>query len=213
MNNFDIKSAKYVVFILVICLIFGAVVMNAYKYLPNESSNSAEVMTETSIPGDEEESASAVEEEEEQTEESDVQEVKDEPSSPEFVSEEELPAEAQNESSEELVDENSFEAVVKSAKDLRAEKQFVKAIDKYKQALELADGGEQTALCYEEMSKLYGIVKRYGTALSYAQKAYNTAPSSNRELLIARLYYKLGEVDKANYRVKNILQRDFSLEN
>ena len=212
MNNFDIKSAKYVIFILVICLIFGAVVMNAYKYLPNESSNSAEVIAETSIPGDEEESA-AVEEEQEQIEKSEVQEEKVEPSRPEFVSEEELPAEAKNESSESVVDENSFEAVVKSAKDLRAEKQFVKAIDKYKEALELADGGEQKALCYEEMSKLYGIVKRYGTALAYAQKAYNTAPSSNRELLIARLYYKLGEVDKANYRIKNILQRDFSLEN
>jgi hypothetical protein len=60
------------------------------------------------------------------------------------------------------------------------------------------------------MADVYGIVKRYGTALSYAQRAYNAAPTTSREMLIARLYYKTGEIDKATKRVNNILQRDFS---
>ena len=56
------------------------------------------------------------------------------------------------------------------------------------------------------------IVKKYGSAMSYAQKAYNLSPSTNRELLLARLYYKTGDVDKATKRVNNILQRDFSID-
>ena len=53
-------------------------------------------------------------------------------------------------------------------------------------------------------------MKRYGTALSYAQKAYNTYPTSSREMLLARLYYKTGDLDKATKRMNNVLQRDFA---
>lgn len=99
------------------------------------------------------------------------------------------------------------------AQKLKDEKQYVKALEEYKSILEKNIDSNTNARCYEEMAGIYSIVKRYGTALSYAQKAYSLAPSSNRELLIARLYYKTGDIDKATKKINNILQRDFSVDN
>ena len=99
------------------------------------------------------------------------------------------------------------------AQKLKDEKQYVKALEEYKSILGKNIDSNTNARCYEEMAGIYSIVKRYGTALSYAQKAYSIAPSSNRELLIARLYYKTGDIDKATKKINNILQRDFSGEN
>lgn len=99
------------------------------------------------------------------------------------------------------------------AQKLKDEKQYVKALEEYKSILEKNIDSNTNARCYEEMAGIYSIVKRYGTALSYAQKAYSIAPSSNRELLIARLYYKTGDIDKATKKINNILQRDFSVDN
>lgn len=91
-------------------------------------------------------------------------------------------------------------------------KQYVKAIEEYKAIAAQSTDTNVTARCYEEMADVYGIVKRYGTALSYAQKAYNLAPTSQREMQLARLYYKTGDIDKATKRVNNVLQRDFANE-
>lgn len=99
------------------------------------------------------------------------------------------------------------------AQKLKDEKQYVKALEEYKSILEKNIDSNTNARCYEEMAGIYSIVKRYGTALSYAQKAYSIAPTSNRELLIARLYYKTGDIDKATKKINNILQRDFSVDN
>lgn len=99
------------------------------------------------------------------------------------------------------------------AQKLKDEKQYVKALEEYKSILGKNIDSNTNARCYEEMAGIYSIVKRYGTALSYAQKAYSIAPSSNRELLIARLYYKTGDIDKATKKINNILQRDFSVDN
>jgi tetratricopeptide (TPR) repeat protein len=92
------------------------------------------------------------------------------------------------------------------------EKQYTKAIMEFKKAASMYDKNDQRATCYAEISDIYAISKRYGTALSYAQQAYNMSPSTNRELMLARLYYKTGDIDKATKRVNNILQRDFELE-
>ena len=99
------------------------------------------------------------------------------------------------------------------AQKLKDEKQYVKALEEYKSILGKNIDSNTNARCYEEMAGIYSIVKRYGTALSYAQKAYSIAPCSNRDLLIARLYYKTGDIDKATKKINNILQRDFSVDN
>ncbi len=98
------------------------------------------------------------------------------------------------------------------AEKLKKDKQYVKAIEEYQKISTITNDTNTVAKSYEEIATIYAIVKRYGTALSYAQKAYNMSPSSSREMLLARLYYKTGDIDKATRRVNNILQRDFSAD-
>ena len=98
------------------------------------------------------------------------------------------------------------------AEKLKKDKQYVKAIEEYQKISTVTNDTNTVAKSYEEIATIYAIVKRYGTALSYAQKAYNMSPSSSREMLLARLYYKTGDMDKARRRVNNILQRDFSAD-
>lgn len=119
----------------------------------------------------------------------------------------------ENEKSTSLTKEEETELALYNAEKLKQNKEYVKALDEYKSILEKNISNEVNAKCYEEMAGIYGVVKRYGTALSYAQKAYSIAPSSNRELLIARLYYKTGDIDKATKKINNILQRDFAIDN
>ena len=61
------------------------------------------------------------------------------------------------------------------------------------------------------MAIVYAISKRYGSAISAAQRAYNIAPTSNREMLLARLYYKTGDTERATAKANNVLRRDFGL--
>ena len=75
-----------------------------------------------------------------------------------------------------------------------------------KQLLEISKPNNVSFVSIDEMKSLI-----YGSALSAAQRAYNLAPSSHREVLLARLYYKTGDIDKATSRVNNVLRRDFSI--
>ena len=91
-------------------------------------------------------------------------------------------------------------------------KEYTKALDEYTNVLKNTSDNDVKAICYQEISYIYAINKRYGTELSYAQQAYNLVPNSERELLLARLYYKTGDIDKASKRVNNVLKRDFFIE-
>lgn len=83
------------------------------------------------------------------------------------------------------------------------------AAEVYVNMAESASSADEKADLYEAASTSYGMAKRYGTALAYAQKAYNMSPSTNREVLLARLYYKTGDYSKANDRMNNVMRRDF----
>ena len=74
----------------------------------------------------------------------------------------------------------------------------------------LTDDKSSIATSYEGIASIYAARHKYGSALSYATRAYNMSPSSSRELLLARLYYKTGDMEKATRRINNILHRDFS---
>ena len=134
---------------------------------------------------------------------------------------EDLPSEAEAANSS---DSNSVQAPVEPTTDekvmkilldadkLKKDKQYVKAIEEYQKISTVTNDTNTIAKSYEEIATIYAIAKRYGTALSYAQKAYNLSPSSSREMLLARLYYKTGDMDKATRRINNVLQRDFSAD-
>ncbi len=65
------------------------------------------------------------------------------------------------------------------------------ALELYKDITNEIKDLELSASCYEEMSNIYAYQKRYGSALIYAQKAYNASPSPSRESLITKLREKL----------------------
>ena len=95
------------------------------------------------------------------------------------------------------------------AKEHKNNQQYINALSEYEKAVSKADENSLKALCYDDIALIYAHTKRYGTALAYAQKAYNTYPTTSREVLLARLYYKTGDVEKAINRVNNVLKRDF----
>ena len=110
----------------------------------------------------------------------------------------------------ELTPEEKAEKTFLTAQKYKRDRQFVKALQEYQKIPAITNDTSMVARSYEEIATIYAIVKKYGTALSYAQKAYNMSPSSSREMLLARLYYKTGDIDKATRRINNVLQRDFS---
>ena len=223
MNNFDLESKKYMIILLAIFLAFALVVIKAFDYIPDEPQDGANIKQEQVLNVQEKPiKQKYTEEQEEQPEQTKKRglnvdlrnhvDIIPEESAPLKVSQpmELETIEPVNENSNNLSSEQQLELKLLEVQKLVDTKQYVKALEEYKSIAESVSDTHTKARCYEEMANIYGIVKRYGTALSYAQKAYNTEPTSNREMLLARLYYKTGDLDKATKRMNNVLQREFS---
>ena len=224
MDKFDVRGAKLITIFGIIIFIFIMVIANAYQYLPEKSDNIASINTEINVPADEDETQVQTEETAaEETEQpvrkeenkkgrligSDDSEPVEKVSEPELIPLENI---SENDNTKETVqaDIETYESVTSNAKQRTSEKKFVNAISEYQKAITLAKTPNEKANCYEEISTIYAMAKKYGTALSYAQKAYNLSPSTSREILLARLYYKTGAADKASERINNVMRRDFS---
>ena len=209
MDNFDIKSAKFIVFIIVICGIFAALVGNAYRYLPSENDKNT-------IKLEQKESPEFIAEEKEYTEEETVGKKlivkeKDE----EIINEKVKPESEKDVEELEVIkpdqdnNDNELDNSLAKAKKYVEDKDYSKALAEYQKALTLANEDKEKALCYEQIANIHAVSKHYGSALSNAQKAFNLA---SREVLLARLYYKTGNPERANQRMQNVLQRDFSMD-
>ena len=216
MDKFDYKSARLVGVVILICFIFIMVIWNAFQYLPDSKENS-QIVSQVVVPGDDsveqkEPQEKDVEVEEEQSESEQIQEDSESPN----IEEESLRLEPvdnpETEDSQEVSQENRLNEVLNKAKSYKQERQYVKAISEYEKATSISEDVKEKANCYEEISVIYAGMKRYGTALAYAQKAYNLSPTTSREVLLARLYFKTGDIDKATRRINNVLQRDFTLD-
>ena len=200
------------------------VIWNAYSYLPPKGQEFPEAKQELQLPDDnegtevnkgvnrEEDEDATPDEETAQKEKSrevsgtiNVNETQgfEEVSVPESAINTEVVVQSETE---------TYSQVFERAQKYMVEKQYVKSLEEFQKASLLAEDNSSKAACYEEIANIYGIVKRYGTALSFAQKAYNLAPTTARETLLARLYYKTGDIDKATRRINNVLQRDFIVE-
>lgn len=222
------NSKKFLGLLIAICVVFFILVAKAFQYLPDSSEKNVvkqAQIDEINKPAQEE----VVQEEnsEEVAENQNTLDIKlPYPTKEEVNREADLdtppvvvapqPAVAteavESINNQELTPEEQVEKIFVNAYKLRSEKQFVKALEEYKKIPEIISDSNLVARSYEETATIYAIVKRYGTALSYAQKAYNMSPSSSREMLLARLYYKTGEIDKATTRINNVLKRDFAAD-
>ncbi len=234
MNKYiESNSKKFLVMLLLICLVFLIVIIKAFEYIPVSDSDA--VISRNNIeninkPAPDSENTADDENAEENTEKKTldisltpdfVEKPKTEVPKEENIAEPlenitDLPndAVAANSSDEakpvELTPEEKAEKAFITAQKYKKDRQFVKALEEYQKIPAITKDTATVARSYEEIATIYAIVKRYGTALSYAQKAYNMSPSSSREMLLARLYYKTGDIDKATRRINNVLQRDFS---
>ena len=225
MNKYEeFNSKKFLILTLVVCVAFFVVIARAFQYIPNQDNNRIvqpkieDINSVSNSSSEEEENATENEAttpaEEEQKAPVEKEKVSQKPSE-ELENIEDLPKEAAAENAPtepELTPEEKAEKAFFTAQKYKKEKQYVKALEEYKKISEITNDTATIARSYEEIATIYAIVKRYGTALSYAQKAYNMAPSSSREMLLARLYYKTGDIDKATRRINNVLQRDFSAD-
>ena len=72
----------------------------------------------------------------------------------------------------ELSSEEKAEGILKEAANFRASKQYIKALDEYQKVLTETTDINIKASAYDGIASLYAINKRYGTALTYAIKAY-----------------------------------------
>ena len=232
MNKYiESNSKKFLIMLLLICVVFLVVIIKAFEYIPVTDKDA--VISRNNIENinksapDSEETASENENAENVEKKTldinltpdFVEKPKTEPLKEEKVVEPlenitDLPKDAVEANSEakpvELTPEEKAEKVFITAQKYRKDRQFVKALEEYQKIPTITNDTATVARSYEEIATIYAIVKRYGTALSFAQKAYNMSPSSSREMLLARLYYKTGDIDKATRRINNVLQRDFS---
>ena len=220
MNKYiEQNSKKFLVMLLLICVVFFVIIIKAFEYIPvadDDAITSRNNIENLNKPAEENADEQA-DKSEEQTEKKTL----DIKLTPDFVEKTDKKAETVTDSKaveplenisdlpSEAVSANTSEEAkpVELTPEEKAEKAFLTA-QKYRRDKQYVT--VTVARSYEEIATIYAIVKRYGTALSYAQKAYNMAPSSSREMLLARLYYKTGDIDKATRRINNVLQRDFS---
>lgn len=213
MDKFNIESAKFISIIIGICFIFIIVIWHAFDYLPESQvkrstdlSQIAPDPIKTPITNEE------VKTEEEHSEEVITQETISNKNQEAYqiVTEKELTEDISHAYShnQETTTNNDL---MNNAREFTQNGNFVSAIETYQKALSQTPTTEIKAQCYQEMSLVYASQKHYGTALSFAQRAYNTLPTTSREILLARLYYKTGNIDRATERINNVLRRDFNI--
>lgn len=212
MEYFNNKSIKVLIFMVVCCLLFVIFLPLSYRNVSTndrQTVNSANIASdETEMQKNDSEENSAEENSEYSEQDSYSDETAESPEQPQrtdfsknLEEIEELPQAAKPQVKDD---------VFAKANDLRAEEKYESAVYEYEQLAKNSDNAEFKAKCYEEIALTYASMKRFGSGLSYAQKAFNTAPSTERELLLARMYYKTGSADKAQERVNAILKRDFN---
>lgn len=234
MNNYEeFNSKKSLIIILVICVLFLVLIIKAYTYLPDSSENSRIAaqnnieQTDSSFQSSDEDAAESQEENDNKQEENSknlkvslpapdkITEIEDQSEATKVENElSSIETELPNteEKQQELSPEEQAEQILIQGDKYKKDKQYVKALEEYNKISSITKDTYYVAKSYEEIATIYAIVKRYGTALSFAQKAYNMSPTSSREMLLARLYYKTGDIDKATQRINNVLRRDFAAD-
>lgn len=226
-ESYDFNSKKFIWLLIMVCILFFVFVVKAFDYLPKKNvseealqSAQTSINTQNNVQNDEEGNSEAEEVQKNSREEKRGSIIVSEEDKPDIIDEIEIP----NSKLDELQTEETAEPIVQSKlspeeEALRAiitakrnvqQNDYKSAIEEYQKVPGLTDNNELIAMSYEGISEVYAATKRYGTALSFAAKAYNASPSSSREMLIARIYYKAGNTENAINRVNNLLKKGFT---
>jgi len=235
-NNASFDTKKYIVLLLIVCFVFFIIVIKAFEYLPiadNDIISSNEKLENINVTNNTENQESEAEVENVAAKEDPnhkhvhidfFKPQKSEIKTEENIEEIQAPSGVDYEEAEKVV--KSDEPKPEMKPELSAEEKAVQALYKgqqnyingeystalqeFRSVTQLSNDSTLVASAYEGISQVYAANRKYGTALSFASKAYSISPSSSREMLLARLYYKTGDIEKATKRVNNILHRDFT---
>ena len=244
MEKFEFKSWKSLAILTVICLVFIVFVIQAFQYIPQETTT-----VENLVSSREDETVLVENSEVRHEDQAEAEEVgkKDSESiysyeSPEIVADRTLdeytndaPRKMENdklttppreesfkikenvEPLEPLIDPSiekreKYHQAEFRAHELIRESNYAGAIEQFMLALEYAETDYDKVNIYDKLALLYGVTKQYKKAIPYAQKAYQIEQTGKREIILTKLYYKSGEVEKATKRINLIMQRDFVLD-
>lgn len=243
MEKFDFDSKKYVLLLVLVCLIFFILIVKAFDYLPDSENDKNISRQNVTIDNNyrAENSSNNYEEADYSTQKIDQKSgsftlnestisneepihraskidtpVLEEVKAPSGVGLEPVDeSDSEEQSSEkqsepELSAQEKAELALMMGDKMRKSNNLSSALKEYQKVSELTNDKDLIASSYEGIATLYAMSKKYGTALNYAVRAYNTSPNSSREMLLARLYYKTGDIDKATKRINNLLHRDFA---
>lgn len=224
MYDTDFNSKRFFILLTAVCVVFFIVIIKAFDYLPDSSQTPTVALNGNSEFNTPAQGGEAVSEEETETAEDERNEkdkleveLKNTDAAPEIEELESISSSEVSETSEKTTEQSQVKDEVSEtfarAQSYKDGKNYPKALEEYSKISSLTQDAKVVAKSYEEIATIYAISKRYGSALSFAQKGYNLSPSTSREMLLARLYYKTGELDKATQRVNNVLRRDFSADN
>ena len=225
MNNFDLSSKKYPIILVIICVIFVLLIVKAFDMAPNAKEETFSSAKEPAVNRVAEENNRPIINDNQAAQNNEEDFAEDETTETDTISSDENSEEISpiDENSENIVQNNNQEENTKPqltkeeeallklniAHKFQTSGQYERALTDYQAILDESPNLDISANCYEEMAKLHGAQKHYGTALSMAQKAYNMEPTSAREVLLARLYYITGDKEEGQTRLNSILQREF----
>lgn len=226
----EFGSKKYLILLTLICIVFAIIIIKAFDYLPdksvdgynsginsqpqypnqfnanNQNQNISQNQTEDNYDPERHKSGHIDFMPKESKTENNNNGF-DEISAPNGVNEDVYNPNTQNNQTL-TPDDLAVISLVKAAK-LQAQSDYKNALEELQKIPELTNNQEILASSYEKIAEIYAHQRRYGTALSFAGKAYSTSPNVNREVLIARIYYQSGDTENAVTRMNNIINRGF----
>ena len=225
MNNFDFNSKKYLILLVIICIVFAILIIKAFDYLPDTDNvdtadveieninSSADINTTVKKPASEakskpiQKSGVLYRSADSISQDTNIDEI----DAPYGVGEEVFPEDNISDNSNEKVspDVLALKAILNGKKYADAGN-FPAANDQYKKALELSSDKEINAQANEGIAILYARSKKFSTALSFANKAYELSPSSDRELLIVKIFYNAGKTEAASARLNQMVKNGFN---
>lgn len=237
------NSKKYIFLLVIICMVFGFLIIKAFDYLPDnqvedidntETSNINKIIDNTTNKNYNGKDSEDEEHEDDSYSEKKIntksgilyqdpltvnsQEQIEEINAPHgsinetTIYNEEENNNHDNENAQGLSnDEKALRAIINARKLTKAGNQ-TDAINSYNKVQELTQDNELLSEAYEGIAELYAKDKKYGSALTFAAKAYKASPSLSGELLIAKIYYSAGKTDTAITRVNNMVKRGFTVK-
>ena len=224
----EFASKKYIILLVIICSVFALFIIKAFDYLPdksvetvnpmvntqqqyiNQTNNNQINQTQPENDYDQERHKSGhidfmPKVDKESSHSNDYEEIK----APRGTFEEDVNPSGINQTSNLSPDELAIKTFISGVKYIN-NNDYSNALSELQNIPNITNDKELIAMSYEKIAEMYAIQRRYGTALSFAGKAYNISPNTNREMLIARIYYQSGDTQNAMSRLNNILSQGFN---